>query len=166
MKLQFPLEIVTTLNGKKTHALVIEAMPDTDNSCFKVRFEDGFEDKFFLAGEDGTLGPIGGKEDWLPYSTALRPDLVIISYLKEGQEVNVFRYVIDGIEINVWIVEERGFHYIYYNQYCRFKFDKNPETGNWRILDNYFGDTDNNLDLVQIAGRIIQTKESKSPVNQ
>jgi hypothetical protein len=158
MRLHFPIEIVTTLYDKKMPALIFEAMPDTDNSRFKVRFEDGYEDIFSLAGEDGTLGPIGGKLDWLPYSTAIRPDLLIISYLKEGQQVNVFRHVIDGVETNVWVAEERGFHYVYYNQYCRFKFDKNTETNNWRILDNFNGDINVNLDLVQIAGSVIETK--------
>jgi hypothetical protein len=167
MKFEFPIEITTVLNGKKTQAMVFEAIPDTDNCYFKVRFEDGFEDKFFLAGEDGDLGPIGSRQNWTPYSTAIRPDLLIISQLKEGQQVATFRHTIDGVETNVWVTNEfpqrgRDYFYVYYNQYCRFQFDKNPETEKWRILDNYSGHTDVNLDLVQIAGAVIQSTINKN----
>jgi hypothetical protein len=169
MRFEFPIEITVILGGKKVQAMIFEAVPETDNCGFRVRFEDGFEDKFFLAGENGDLGPVGSKKNWMPYGTALRPDLLIVSSLIEGQDAGVFRHNIDGIDTNIWVTSQRqqggkDYFYVHYNQHCRFQFDKNRETGNWHIVNNYSGDTDVNLDLVKVAGAIIESEKNKVQV--
>lgn len=102
----FPIEITTQLNGRRVQAMIFESIANSENTGFRVRFDNGFEDNFFLAGEDRDLGPIGESEGWEPYATALKPDLLILSQPVEGQMFQIFRQKNDSVPTNICVTKE------------------------------------------------------------
>ena len=150
----FPIEIAVSLKGIEKSAMIFGRVPGKDG--FHVRFNDGFEDEFMMAGEYDDLGPIGSKPGWEKYAPSLQNDFAVLVYLQDGQLVETFRYQIDSVSATVWIVEElpsagTGIRYVYYTGKCRFKMKQSD--GEWRVISHYSGDEATNTQLAKLAGQ-------------
>ncbi len=140
-------------------AMIFGAVPDSELPGFRIRFSDGFEDVFYLAGEDYDLGPIGLKDGWLSYSPSVLWDLRVVNDLQDNQFVQHFSHDIAGIPTNVWVAEEMpvqsgGNFYVYYNGYSRFRMGRD-ENCKGVVYKNYSGDKVLNQQLAERAGKII-----------
>jgi len=163
----FPIEITLNVKGKEKPAIIFGVVPGSNGKGFRVRFSDGFEDIFYLAGEEDTLGPLGRKEGWQPYGEALHGDLVIVSLLEPGQFFKVFRHGSKDTRINVWVTEEfpgrgRNLFYVFYDQYCRFRFTLDEQRGE-AVADNMFsGEVEIDQQIMEKAGQLIAAGLAKA----
>jgi hypothetical protein len=156
MEKVFPIEIAVSVKGKERSAMIFGRVADKNG--FLVRFNDGFEDEFILAGEENDLGPIGSKPGWQDYAPCLKNDLSILAYLQDGQFVQSLRSMIEGVPTTVWIVEEfpntgNRNQYVYYMGECRFKMQQS--NGQWIITNHYSGDPATNAQLAKQAGQAV-----------
>ncbi len=133
MRFQPPVQFPVFVEGKRMKALVLEETDHIEQTIFRVRFSDGFEDEFELE-DDGQV--YGSGIASIPYAKAIRIDLNQVLGLDPGRFFYIYQEMIDGIKANIWVVEgdseENEIIYkVYYNEFFRFALKK--ENNNWIV---------------------------------
>lgn len=93
----------TIVNGKNLTATVLSEEGEGRDFLYRVRFDDGYEDVFFVKGEEA--GGHNGTTSQ-PYADAIKYDVGHFIGLNTDNFWYVFQDEIEGEIVNVWIFEE------------------------------------------------------------
>jgi hypothetical protein len=137
MTLTTPIDFFVRVDGVSMVASVIETIDNSIFQEYRLKFSDGFQDDFTIPDEEGLL-PEGTNEASKKYAKAIRIDMAIIPRIEPGRFYHVFQELIDGIQTNVWVIEQdpdpgEECYAVYYNEFYRFELYRSLGDKTWEV---------------------------------
>jgi len=126
MNLVEAIEFPVIVNGEPLVASVIEVDENPAQHSYRIQFSNGYEDIFTL--DDGMIEADKG-ETSKSYIKAIRNDISNVIGLDTNKFYYIFQDKLDGIIINIWIIEKEDeknetYYAVYYNERYRFELRK------------------------------------------
>jgi hypothetical protein len=132
MNLTSPITFPVVVNGKLLNAIVEREIPHPIQYVFRVRFSDGHVDDF--CSDEDSANIYGDLPESKPYQEAIKDDIGVIILINSEKFYHVFRDSVNGIETNIWVVEDEDksgdiCYKVYYNSFFRFQMKEEKENG-------------------------------------
>ena len=124
-----PINFPVLVNGVGMTASVVEEIIPPYQFIFRVKFSNGFEDRFYV----GDAGVYGDRDNSTAYANAISTDIGYVIGMAPDAFYHVFQENIEGTITNVWVIERKTdaktSYAVYYNRFYRFELTR--EKGEW-----------------------------------